>query len=419
MKIEVHLQGGLRKIIDITPGATVGATIGRNVFNADGTLYVPPSPGGTSQLSITSWELILNIPPNVTALANTNTTGLYTITGPGTSATRALTAVAGETTVSNGDGVAGNPAVGLADVADTGAGALRGITRDAKGRINGTTDATITGTAGQVDVANGDAAAGLPTISLADVADAGGGVLLKTTFDTKGRQTGSSPAEIGDLADVDLVTAPPVDGDTLVFDAVSGTWVPGAGTGGGVQSVVEGAGIDVDATDPANPIVALDAASIASLALADSAVQSVVGGTNVSVDSADPQNPIVNVTIPAPTVSIQASENIAAGDFVRLHDSGGARVRRADNTTASGDGCADGYVLAAVTSGAMASVYFDGRNNQLTGLAAGDLYVLSTAGDVVEISTLPAVSGTILQVVGTAISATELSVNIQSAILRE
>ena len=68
MKIEVHLQGGLRKIIDITPGATVGATIGKNVFNADGTLFVPAQTGNTSQLSITSWELILNIPPNVTAL---------------------------------------------------------------------------------------------------------------------------------------------------------------------------------------------------------------------------------------------------------------------------------------------------------------------------------------------------------------
>jgi len=199
VKIEVHLQGGLRKIIDITPGATVGATIGRNVFNADGTLYVPPSSGGSSQLSITSWELILNIPPNVTALANTVTTGLYAITAAGTSATRSIQAAPGETTVSNGDGVAGNPAVGLADVADTGAGALRGITRDAKGRINGTTDATITGTAGQIDVSNGDAVAGPPTISLADVADAGGGTFKLLTRDAKGRLSGTSDGDTDDV----------------------------------------------------------------------------------------------------------------------------------------------------------------------------------------------------------------------------
>lgn len=40
-----------------------------------------------------------------------------------------------------------------------------------------------------------------------------------------------------------------------------------------MDSVVAGTGIDVDATDPANPEVALDAATITSLGLADTAVQ--------------------------------------------------------------------------------------------------------------------------------------------------
>ena len=134
MKIEVHLQGGLRKIIDITPGATVGATIGRNVFNADGTLFVPSTGGGGDPVSVTSWELILNIPPNVTALANTITTGLYVVTGSGTSATRAITSVAGETTVANGSGVAGDPAIGLADVTPSSGGSIQRLGFDAKGR---------------------------------------------------------------------------------------------------------------------------------------------------------------------------------------------------------------------------------------------------------------------------------------------
>lgn len=131
MKIEVHLQGGLRKIIDITPGATVGATIGRNVFNADGTLYVPPSSGGSSQLSITSWELILNIPPNVTALANTATTGLYVVTGSGTSATRAIDGPA-SVVVSDGNGVAGNPSIEL-DGDDPDPGGLYSYATDQSG----------------------------------------------------------------------------------------------------------------------------------------------------------------------------------------------------------------------------------------------------------------------------------------------
>lgn len=134
MKIEVHLQGGLRKIIDITPGATKGATVGVDVMNPDGTLWVPPTGGGQPPVSVTSWELILNIPPNVKALANTTTTGLYTITGPGTSTTRALTAVAGETTVANGDGVSGDPTVGLADVSPIAGGTLQKYGFDSKGR---------------------------------------------------------------------------------------------------------------------------------------------------------------------------------------------------------------------------------------------------------------------------------------------
>jgi hypothetical protein len=50
--------------------------------------------------------------------------------------------------------------------------------------------------------------------------------------------------------------------------------------GGVVDTVVGGAGVDVDSTDPANPIVNLDAVTLADLALADSSVQP---GDNVSV----------------------------------------------------------------------------------------------------------------------------------------
>lgn len=58
------------------------------------------------------------------------------------------------------------------------------------------------------------------------------------------------------------------------------------GGGGSVVSVVAGAGIDVDATDPANPEVALDSATIASLALADSATQPGDLGTMAAIDDA-------------------------------------------------------------------------------------------------------------------------------------
>lgn len=174
MKIEVHLQGGLRKIIDITPGATVGATVGVNVRNQDGTLWVPPATGGDKPVSITSWELILNIPPNVAALAAFSGTGLYTITGPGTSVGRSVSGTAGRIGVTNGDGVAGNPTVDLVPVADTGIGAD----------------------------------------------------LVKITVDNWGRVEGTEAAGLGDLDDVDLTTTPPEAGDALVY--AGAVWKPGS-----------------------------------------------------------------------------------------------------------------------------------------------------------------------------------------------
>lgn len=49
------------------------------------------------------------------------------------------------------------------------------------------------------------------------------------------------------------------------------------GTGGQVDSVVGGTGIDVDSSDPENPVTSLNSASIASLAKADTAIQNLAG----------------------------------------------------------------------------------------------------------------------------------------------
>lgn len=92
--------------------------------------------------------------------------------GTGPTGTKGWFPVSGTITVNGGeltktvdpDGVT---TFGLADVPDSGAGTLLAITRDGKGRVTGTKAATITGTAQQINVANGNAAAGLPTLSLA------------------------------------------------------------------------------------------------------------------------------------------------------------------------------------------------------------------------------------------------------------
>jgi hypothetical protein len=174
---------------------------------------------------------------------------------------------------------------------------------------------------------------GVTTFGLADVAPAAGGALQRYGFDTKGRRTQQQAATTDDLAegatnlyftveraqdavgsifesggDVRLIYKDTINAiaailsdevkdslalaDSSVQSVVAGTNVTvddtdprnpivsaTPGGGGGVSSVVAGAGIDVDASDPANPEVALDAASAASLALADSATQP---GDNVS-----------------------------------------------------------------------------------------------------------------------------------------
>ena len=112
---------------------------------------------------------------------------------------RVITGTSGNITVTNGDGVLADPTIDLAPVANSGTGALLAVTRDSFGRITGTKAATITGTAGQINVANGNAASGLPTISLSDVADTGTGTLQKTQFDSKGRKTGTASATTTDL----------------------------------------------------------------------------------------------------------------------------------------------------------------------------------------------------------------------------
>ena len=105
---------------------------------------------------------------------------------------------------------------------------------------------------------------------------------------------------------------------------------------------------------------------------------------------------------------ITASENLGAGAFVNIHNSGGLRVRNADATAAGKE--AMGYVLAAVLSGAAAVVYsMDYVNNQLSGRTIGAAqYLATTPGAVTE--TPPSGSGNVVQFLGYAYSATEVVV---------
>jgi hypothetical protein len=115
---------------------------------------------------------------------------------------------------------------------------------------------------------------------------------------------------------------------------------------------------------------------------------------------------VLPVGVGPDTASIQASENLAAGDFVNVwSDSGNFRVRKADATTTGK--FANGFVLANVTSGNNATVYFEGTNTQVTSVTPGRLYLDTTAG--AWTATAPNASGNVVQAIGVGTNATSIN----------
>jgi hypothetical protein len=110
--------------------------------------------------------------------------------------------------------------------------------------------------------------------------------------------------------------------------------------------------------------------------------------------------------VTAEVATITTSEALAAGDFVNIWNSTGIKARKADATTAGKK--ADGFVLAAVLSGASATVYLPGSiNTAVSGLTAGaDQFLNTTAGGRTE--TAPSASGNVAQLLGKALSSTSM-----------
>lgn len=110
--------------------------------------------------------------------------------------------------------------------------------------------------------------------------------------------------------------------------------------------------------------------------------------------------------IGADAKSMTASEAISAGDIVNVHDSTGAKVRKADATTSSKS--AVGFAPSAIASSATGTIQFEGTITGLSGLTIGATYYLATTAGGIT-ATPPTGSGQIVQKVGVALSATELS----------
>lgn len=118
--------------------------------------------------------------------------------------------------------------------------------------------------------------------------------------------------------------------------------------------------------------------------------------------------------IGAETSTLEAFGALAAGDFVNVfNDAGVAKVRKAD--ASSGTAPANGFVLAAVLTGASATVYWGGINNAVAGVTPGLHYLSTTPGASNHVA--PAAAGNIVQRLGFAFSSTTINFNVQDPIL--
>ncbi len=131
-------------------------------------------------------------------------------------------------------------------------------------------------------------------------------------------------------------------------------------------------------------------------------------GKTVALNSA---GKIDETMLPAVDVSsIEASEDIGAGDFINIHESTGTKIRLADRENGRP---ANGFVNSAIATGASGTVFFEGRNTAKTGMTAGQIQFLGVAGNTTSVA--PTTAG-LCQKLGTAFSTTEMTTEISQPI---
>jgi len=159
--------------------------------------------------NVQAWDADLDA---VAALAST---GIPVRTGAGTWAQRTLQPPAAGLTITNPAGVAGDPTFALAN--DLSALEALGSTGFAVRTAADTWAQRVIATAGatRIAITNGDGVAGNPTIDLANITDSGVGTFKKITVDTFGRVTGTTAVVAADITALVDATYINVGGDTM------------------------------------------------------------------------------------------------------------------------------------------------------------------------------------------------------------
>lgn len=171
---------------EIFPSVSAGNVIYSNGSNQ----WVQAAPGATS--GVQAYDA------GLAALAAKTSTGILVQTGDDTFDSRTLVAPVAGITITNADGVAGNPTFALAnDLA--GVEGLTGTGYAIRTGDGTWTTKTIAGTAGNIVVTNGDGVAFNTDINLATVTQANSGSFVKVTLDTFGRVTGNTSVTTADI----------------------------------------------------------------------------------------------------------------------------------------------------------------------------------------------------------------------------
>lgn len=159
------------------------SSYGRGLINAADATAARLTLGAVIGTNVQAWDADLD------AVAGLASNGLIARTGAGTAAVRTITAPAAGISVSNGDGVSGNPTLALAN--DLSAlEALSSTGFAARTTTDTWAQRTITGTSNEVCVTNGDGVSGNPTLGIC----AG---WLSTAHTWAGVQTFAAPITTG------------------------------------------------------------------------------------------------------------------------------------------------------------------------------------------------------------------------------
>ena len=166
---------------------------------------------------------------------------------------------------------------------------------------------------------------------------------------------------------------------------------------------------------PAKKYLSNNAGVITEVAASQTSAGAGDGGKLVALDDQGRiDNSMMPVGIGADTAVLVASEALTAGNWVNVwNDAGAFKVRKADATVAGKE--AHGFVLAAVSNGANATVYFEGTNNQVSGQTPGTVFLGTTAG--AGQAAAPTAAGQVVQRLGIAVSATAVNFEPQQHIV--